>query len=119
MSENQKWIPVTERMPEHKGDYLVTFKLLFTYPVEVCYFDGQVWDKGQYDAVLAWMHLPEPYQAPIKDKVNAMQLSPSRPKGHWIINANGYYPYCSECKTEPKSGDMTDFCPSCGADMRP
>lgn len=58
-----EWIPVSERLPEHKGDYLVTFKLLFTYPVEVCYFDGQAWDKGQYDAVLAWMPLPEPYKA--------------------------------------------------------
>lgn len=57
-----EWIPVRERLPEHKGDYLVTFKLLFTYPVGVCYFDGQAWDKGQYDAVLAWMPLPEPYK---------------------------------------------------------
>ena len=57
-----RWIPVSERLPEHKGDYLVTFKLLFTYPVEVCYFDGQAWDKGQYDAVLAWMPLPKPYK---------------------------------------------------------
>lgn len=37
---------------------------------------------------------------------------------HWITSSDGYYPYCSECKTEPKSGEMTDFCPSCGADMR-
>lgn len=41
-----------------------------------------------------------------------------RPKGEWIINSDGYYPYCSECRMEPKSGDMTDFCPNCGADMR-
>ena len=60
--QQTRWIPVSERLPEHKGDYLVTFKLLFTYPVEVCYFDGQAWDKGQYDAVLAWMPLPKPYK---------------------------------------------------------
>lgn len=41
-----------------------------------------------------------------------------RKQGHWIISSDGYYPYCSECKSEPKSGEMTDFCPSCGADMR-
>lgn len=57
-----RWIPVSERLPEYKGDYLVTFKLLFTYPIEVCYFDGQAWDKGQYDAVLAWMPLPTPFE---------------------------------------------------------
>ena len=43
----------------------------------------------------------------------------STSKGHWIISSDGYYPYCSECLTEPKSGDMTDVCPTCGADMRP
>ena len=45
-------------------------------------------------------------------------VQPERKPGHWLINSDGYYPYFSECKSEPKSGDMTDFCPSCGADMR-
>ena len=43
---------------------------------------------------------------------------PERERGYWAINPDGYYPYCSECRMEPKSGDMTDFCPNCGADMR-
>lgn len=38
--------------------------------------------------------------------------------GRWLINPDGYYPYCSECKEEPESGKMTKFCPNCGADMR-
>ena len=38
--------------------------------------------------------------------------------GHWEICSDGYYPYCSECKSEPESGKMTHFCPNCGADMR-
>ena len=42
---------------------------------------------------------------------------PERGQGHWIISSDGYYPYCSECKSEPKSGEMTDFCPSCGVKM--
>ena len=46
------------------------------------------------------------------------RIEPEHKKGHWIISSDGYYPFCSECKKEPKSGDMTDFCPSCGADMR-
>ena len=48
------------------------------------------------------------------------KLPPVTPKlrmGKWLINSDGYYPYCSECKTEPKSGEMTDFCPKCGAKM--
>lgn len=37
--------------------------------------------------------------------------------GKWLINSDGYYPYCSECKEEPKSGIMTHYCPFCGAKM--
>ena len=38
-------------------------------------------------------------------------------KAEWIICSDGYYPYCSVCKNEPKNGVMTDYCPSCGAEM--
>lgn len=44
-------------------------------------------------------------------------VAPKPRMGKWLINSDGYYPYCSECKTEPKSGEMTDFCPKCGAKM--
>jgi Zn finger protein HypA/HybF involved in hydrogenase expression len=36
---------------------------------------------------------------------------------HWEINPDGYYPYCSNCKNEPKGREMTDYCPNCGAIM--
>ena len=35
----------------------------------------------------------------------------------WEINSDGYYPYCSHCKTEPKNGIMTKYCSECGAKM--
>jgi hypothetical protein len=37
--------------------------------------------------------------------------------GHWLINPDGWYPYCSECRYEPKNGELTKFCPNCGAKM--
>ena len=37
--------------------------------------------------------------------------------GKWNINPDGYYPYCSCCKQEPKDGVMTKYCPNCGAIM--
>ena len=40
-----------------------------------------------------------------------------RGNARWLINSDGYYPYCSACMAEPKDGIMTDFCPSCGARM--
>ena len=35
----------------------------------------------------------------------------------WEINSDGYYPYCVRCKTEPKNGLMSKYCPECGAVM--
>ena len=71
------WIPVTERLPEEDGRYLVTFK----YGIKVCmvgygsckrtvlgYPIGHGWyslEEAQYyaeDSIIAWMHLPEPYK---------------------------------------------------------
>ena len=40
-----------------------------------------------------------------------------RGNARWLINSDGYYPYCSACMAEPEDGIMTDFCPSCGARM--
>lgn len=37
--------------------------------------------------------------------------------GQWLINSDGYYPYCSICKNEPQGRIMTDYCPNCGAKM--
>lgn len=38
--------------------------------------------------------------------------------GEWIISSDGYYPYCSNCKNEPKNGIMSNYCPICGARMK-
>lgn len=56
---------------------------------------------------------------------NLPSEQPERPKGKWIPQdhnkSNGmastlvfYYPKCSECG---HSGNYTNFCPRCGADM--
>lgn len=39
------------------------------------------------------------------------------PEAHWEICCDGYYPYCSNCRHEPKNGEMTKHCPNCGAKM--
>lgn len=41
-------------------------------------------------------------------------LEPAR----WLINSDGYYPYCSRCGKEPEDGNMTSTCPHCRANMR-
>lgn len=35
----------------------------------------------------------------------------------WEISSDGYYPYCTNCKTEPKNGVRSKYCPECGARM--
>lgn len=41
----------------------------------------------------------------------------------WIINPDGYYPYCSNCRYEPErplfyDDNRTPYCPNCGFKMR-
>ena len=36
-------------------------------------------------------------------------------QGRWLINCDGYYPYCSRCGFEPEK--MTKYCGECGAEM--
>lgn len=80
LEEDEKengWIPVSERLPEEDGRYLVTFK----YGIKVCmvgygscrrtvlgYPIGYGWynlEKAQYyaeDSIIAWMPLPKSYE---------------------------------------------------------
>ena len=75
-----------------------------TYSMEFGEYIGD--DVRDVDAILADR---------VKD-APAADVEPVR-HGRWLINSDGYYPYCSECKEEPKSGIMTHYCPNCGAKM--
>lgn len=60
---DQRWIPVSERLPEKNGRYLVTNTRWGAYEVDWNVFykepkEGWIWEKG----VTAWMPLPEPYK---------------------------------------------------------
>ena len=75
-----EWIPVSERLPEKDGRYLVTYPLLRRDDLWVatawygtppmpnrpvkgkCFFaSDDEWGDVPYDDVVAWMPLPEPY----------------------------------------------------------
>jgi len=56
LREQTRWIPVSERLPEDDGLYLVyTEEQPFVCPFE----DGEFF----IDEVIAWMPLPQPYKA--------------------------------------------------------
>lgn len=65
-----KWIPITERLPERDGLYIVTFDGELVGQKEpfasTNYFENGQWDDG--DSVIAWMPLPEPYKAGVNRK---------------------------------------------------
>ena len=65
----QKWIPVSERLPEDTSKPVLisgNYKRLGVYAVDIARYNGGMW---QYDGftfpdcdILAWMPLPEPYK---------------------------------------------------------
>lgn len=54
----------------------------------------------------------------IKAKIAEAVSENTRIIAKWEISSDGYYPYCSNCKNEPKNKEMTDYCPNCGAKMK-
>lgn len=56
------------------------------------------------------------YYKELVEKASAVDVTPVV-HGKWVISCDGYYPFCSNCKNEPKSGVLTPYCPDCGAKM--
>ena len=63
----QWWIPCSERLPEEKGEYLVTYHPCYwdnvkaEVKVGIDSFCGKTsWSKRKHQRVIAWMPLPEP-----------------------------------------------------------
>lgn len=67
------WIPVTERLPEESGQYLITVKYEHVDGYEDIYAEHGDWNDGKWDMfcfghcgkvedIVAWMPLPAPYR---------------------------------------------------------
>lgn len=67
-------------------------------------------DVDKDELIRALQYDREQYEKGYQDGKAAMKKT-----GKWFINSDGYYPYCSQCKYEPK--EMTRYCPNCGAEM--
>lgn len=64
-----QWIPCSERLPEEKGEYLVTYHPCYwdnvwdDIKVGIDSFRGKTaWAKKKHQRVIAWMPLPKPYE---------------------------------------------------------
>jgi hypothetical protein len=74
LKEQAKWIPVSERLPEENGQYLITVKYKHVNDsYEDVYAEHGEWSDGRWDMcfghcgevedIIAWMPLPQPYKA--------------------------------------------------------
>lgn len=61
----QRWIPVSERLPDEDDVYLVTMNVLgrSIRDIERFRIDNKGWGVNGNNEVTAWMPLPEPYKA--------------------------------------------------------
>ena len=61
----QSWIPVTERLPEEKVDYIVHYKHAYCgtddyWAIGFCYYDGEKFKFDPAYKVTHWMPIPHP-----------------------------------------------------------
>ena len=64
VAPKQRWIPVSERLPEVDGEYLATIYDMdegYKY-MDIAELENGIWQYKNYIKVLAWMPLPEPYK---------------------------------------------------------
>lgn len=61
IKQEPRWIPVTERLPENGGRYLVNYSS--GYVATAYYYElGLKWNSTTTERIIAWMPLPEPYK---------------------------------------------------------
>ena len=67
LRQQNRWVPVSERLPDYNEEVLITNGKYVT--IDTRYFlenteDGEAytWDINGWDDVIAWMPLPEPYK---------------------------------------------------------
>ena len=73
LTEARKWIPVTERLPEKRGFYLITTEK--THDVDICSWNGSRFEAYPNGCLVvlrppAWMPLPEPLFEPYEERKN-------------------------------------------------
>lgn len=58
-----EWIPVSERLPDKEGSYLVTAQPTYNHAkdIRIVHWGGR-WVGYSQSEIIAWMPLPEPYR---------------------------------------------------------
>ena len=107
--EKTRWIPVSERLPEEDGCYLVTTTGTNNDIIDIAYYTDGIWHKAS--RIKVWMPLPQPYRA-----IEALE---NQKEGRWKkISPAGIYE-CTCCGQDVMTSDIEcyKFCHRCGARM--
>lgn len=85
------------------------------------YIDADRIKKALWDSLRGYRHTKE--ICAVKNCILEIEEAPTADVAEvvyakWEISSDGYYSYCSHCKTEPENGVMSKYCPECGAKMR-
>ena len=72
------------------------------------------------EAVTAVEVVSQKHNIPLADLVDTFAEIPAADvapvvHGHWKVDCEGYYPFCSECAR--KLLELSNYCPHCGAKM--
>ena len=70
LEQEPRWIPVSERLPEERGFYIVTEKVFslnhkgrYNTKVEQVEYSNGKWQRASFFEVVAWMPLPKAYES--------------------------------------------------------
>lgn len=123
----QRWIPVSERLPDEDDVYLVTMNVLGRHIRDINRFRiDERWESygnNEDNEVIAWMPLPEPYKAESEPQESEKYCDRN------ICISNEYNGIgCNECEVtksrEPKTGHwikdtyQSAHCSNCGQIQR-
>lgn len=62
LEQESRWIPITERLPNKSGRYLVSYNS--GYVAMALYYESvSKWGATTTERIVAWMPLPQPYKA--------------------------------------------------------